>query len=167
MKALLEMGTKSTLMGSISRPKIIARAILTAIILVGLGVLIGWHLHLRFLVQIMPGVIPMQYNTALCFIVMGISGLLVVGRRGLRILPVIGGLLLTVMGSLVIYEYASGTSLGIDTAFFYPWDLTLLSIRAVWPLPAQSVSLVRESRSSGFRSGATRWLHSQSCTHCL
>src|ERR687885_151534 len=29
------------------------------------------------------------------------------------------------MGALVVFEYATGTSVGIDTAFFYPWERTL------------------------------------------
>jgi PAS domain S-box-containing protein len=105
---------------------IITRLVLIAVASVSIAVIVGWHLHVRVLVQIPRGIIPMQYNTALCFIVLGVSGLLLVTRRGHRFLPVVGGAFLIAMGALVIYEYATGISLGIDTLLFYPWDLTLL-----------------------------------------
>jgi PAS domain S-box-containing protein len=107
------------------RSAMLIRLILIVIVLIGIGVIVGWHLHLRFMVQILPGVIPMQYNTALCFIVMGLSALLLLRRQGPQILPALGGAFLIVMGALVIYEYSSGKALGIDTAFFYPWERTL------------------------------------------
>lgn len=96
-----------------------------AITLVGIGVIAGWHLHVRSLVQVVPGVIPMQYNTALCFITLGASAFLLVAGRGPRILPILGALFVTLMGWLVAYQYATGIKVGIDAAFFYPWDQTL------------------------------------------
>jgi len=98
---------------------------LIVIMCVGIGVLAGWHLHARVLVQVLPGVIPMQYNTALCFLVLGASAWALVARRGHPLLPAVGGVLVAVMGALVVFEYATGISLGIDTAFFYPWERTL------------------------------------------
>lgn len=126
MKQRREIGLTETEARSSRLHSVFLRVILALIVAVGIGVIVGWHLHIRFLVQILPGVIPMQYNTALCFIVMGLSGLLLVTRRGYQILPILGGAFLILMGALVIYEYASGISLGIDTLLFYPWDLTLL-----------------------------------------
>jgi hypothetical protein len=35
---------------------------------IGLLVLAGWHLHLRALVQARSGMIPVQYNTAICLV---------------------------------------------------------------------------------------------------
>jgi len=39
----------------------------------GFLVLIGWHLHLPALIQLRPTLAPMQYNTALCFIIAGVA----------------------------------------------------------------------------------------------
>jgi PAS domain S-box-containing protein len=94
-----------------------------AIILMALVVIAGWHTHIRAAIQISPGLIPMQYNTALCFLALGTAGLgLFTGRR---FLVAAGGIFVALMGAAVILEYATGTSLGIDTLFFYPWERTL------------------------------------------
>ncbi len=109
---------------SSSSTALFSHIVLLAVVGVGLGVIAGWHLHIQMLVQVAPGVIPMQYNTALCFIALAASGWLAM-RRGYRIAPAIGGGLVALMGGLVVYEYASGKSIGIDTLFFYPWLRTL------------------------------------------
>jgi len=91
----------------------------------GLLVIAGWHLHLRVLVQVFHGVIPMQYNTALCLVVLGSSAWLLRSQRLHRLLVLLGGGFVAAMGGLVIYEYVTGRSIGIDTLFFYPWLRTL------------------------------------------
>ncbi|MEP6915326.1 MAG: response regulator [Acidobacteriota bacterium] len=88
-----------------------------------LVVLLGWHAHIRQAVQIFHGLVPMQYNTALCFLALGAAGLgLQTGRR-----PVLAasGAFILIMGAAVLLEYGTGNSLGIDTLFFYPWIQTL------------------------------------------
>src|SRR6185295_4926303 len=88
-----------------------------------LVVIAGWHAHVRAAVQISHGLIPMQYNTALCFLALGAAGLgLFTGRR---FFLATGGGFAALMGAAVILEYATGTSFGIDTLFFYPWERTL------------------------------------------
>ncbi len=67
----------------------------------------------------------MQYNTALCFIAVALSGWLLIARKVHRLSPVVGGFFVATMGALVAYEYATGRSIGIDTLFFYPWLRTL------------------------------------------
>src|SRR5260370_18791176 len=104
---------------------LIALSICAAVSLVGVGVLAGWHLHLRPLIQVVPGTIPIQYNTALCFLTLGVGGLALVSQRGHRVLPAVVGAFVALMGALVVFEYITGTSLGIDTALFYPWERTL------------------------------------------
>lgn len=91
-----------------------------AIILLALVVLIGWHLNLRAAIQIFDGLNPMHYNTALCFLSLGAAGIgLLTGRR---LLLLAGGTIVALMGAAVILEYATGSSFGIDTLFFHPWD---------------------------------------------
>jgi hypothetical protein len=70
-----------------------------AIVALGLVVLVGWHARIGAAVQIVPGLLPRQYNTALCF-------------------------LAALMGGAVILEYATGVSFGIDTLFFHSWITT-------------------------------------------
>jgi len=108
-----------------SRGDLVILYITAAVALVGICVLVGWHLHVRALVQIIPGAIPMQYNAALCFLVLSASAGALVSRRVHPGLARVGGALVAFMGALVIFEYVTGTSLGIDTAFFYPWERTL------------------------------------------
>src|SRR6266851_2819934 len=105
--------------------EIVTRAILAGVAVVGIGVIAGWHLHIRVLVQVFSGVIPMQYNTALCFIALAVSGWLLLSSQRYWLGSVIGGAFAALMGALVLYEYASGKSIGIDTFFFYPWLRTL------------------------------------------
>src|SRR5581483_7195191 len=71
------------------------------------------------------GAIPMQYNTALCFVLLALGGCLLQVRPKLWFITGAAGALAAVMGALVIVEYAAGISVGIDTLFLYPWDRTL------------------------------------------
>jgi len=82
----------------------------------GVLVLVGWHLHYPALVQVLPGLVPMQYNTALGFIISG-AGLvaIVVGRRRLALGA---GLLVAALGFLTLLEYLVDMSLGIDQLLF-------------------------------------------------
>ncbi|MCU1267241.1 MAG: putative Histidine kinase (modular protein) [Acidobacteria bacterium] len=85
-------------------------------------VLGGWQAHVLTAVQVFPGLTPMHYNTALCFLALGAAGLGLSIRR--RMMVLIGGSFAALMGAVVILEYATGTSLGIDTLFFDAWELT-------------------------------------------
>jgi PAS domain S-box-containing protein len=88
-----------------------------------LAVLVGWHAHIKAAIQVFPGLVPMQYNTALCFLGLGSAALGLSTRR--RLLLFAGGSFAGLMGATVILEYATGTSLGIDTLLFYPWERAL------------------------------------------
>ncbi len=94
-----------------------------AVMLMGLGVIVGWHAHIPAFVRLFPGTIAMQYNTALCFLALGAAGVGLSKRRRLWLLS--GGSIAALMGVAVILEYATGVSFGIDTFFFYPWERTL------------------------------------------
>ena len=94
-----------------------------AVMLMGLGVIVGWHAHIPAFIRLFPGTIPMQYNTALCFLALGAAGVGLSTRRRLWLLS--GGSIAALMGAAVILEYATGMSFGIDTFFFYPWERTL------------------------------------------
>lgn len=98
---------------------------LTTVVVIGLCVIVGWHLHLQSLVQIIPGTIPMQYNTALCFITLALSAMGIISERIPRPVCVITSSLVSLVGLLVVFQYLTGVSIGIDTLFFYPWNQTL------------------------------------------
>jgi PAS domain S-box-containing protein len=89
----------------------------------GLAVLLGWHARIATLVQIFPGMVPMQYNTALCFVALGLAGLVLSPRRRWGLLC--GGGFVGLMSAVVLLEYASDRALRIDTLFFSPWVSTL------------------------------------------
>jgi two-component system, sensor histidine kinase and response regulator len=98
----------------------VALGISIVIMLMALIVLVGWHTRVQAAVQIIPGSRPMQYNTALCFLGLGIAAIgLLTGRR---LLLACGGGFSALMGAAVILEFATGRSFGIDTLFLSPWE---------------------------------------------
>jgi PAS domain S-box-containing protein len=90
-----------------------------AIGLLAIAVLIGWHAHLRVAVQILPGLVPMQYNTALSLLGLALASISL--GRGRKLPVLVGGTFVAAMGALVVLEYALKISIGIDTWFFTPW----------------------------------------------
>ncbi len=87
-------------------------------------VIVGWNYKIAALVQVFPGLVAMQYNTALGFMALSLAGLGLISNR--RTLLVTGGGATVLLGSAVIAEYMQGADPGIDTLFFVPWsrDLT-------------------------------------------
>jgi len=81
----------------------------------GLLVIFGWHSGNRTLVQVMPGFVPMQYNTALGFVLCG-AGLVLLATRKVGGARVAGALAATV-GLLTLVEYIGHVDLGIDELF--------------------------------------------------
>ena len=83
--------------------------------LLGAAVLVGWHSHNESLIQINPAFVPMQYNTALGFLLggLGIAAIALGAQRGATGL---GGLLV-LLGSVTLAEYLFTTNLGLDQLF--------------------------------------------------
>jgi C4-dicarboxylate-specific signal transduction histidine kinase len=81
----------------------------------GLTVLVGWYTHSAILVQVSPAFVPMQYNTALGFLLCG-AGLLCLlfGRPHPGISCAAAA---TAIGFLTLIEYILGVDLGIDQLF--------------------------------------------------
>lgn len=98
----------------------VARNVLNLVILtasgfcVGLGVLVlvGWHIRNATLVQVLPDLVPMQYNTALGFLLFGVG--LIALMRGRRRLSALAGALVATVGVLTLAEYIFALDLGID-----------------------------------------------------
>src|SRR5262245_59240299 len=91
--------------------------------LTSVGVIVGWYLHWRILVQPLSQTILMQFTTAVCFILLAGSSWLFVSKRGHHLLPVIGSALVVLMSGLTLIQYIAGISLGIDTLLFSPWTI--------------------------------------------
>jgi sensor domain CHASE-containing protein len=81
----------------------------------GMAVLIGWQVHSIALIQLAPTLAPMQFNTALCFVLAGLA--LGGWDRVPRVTPILGGLVAAI-GGLTLSEYLFHTNLGIDQLLF-------------------------------------------------
>lgn len=92
----------------------------------GVTVLISWYAHIAVLIQLRPDLAPMQYNTALCFVLAGAAFQAFAHGRH-RIAQVLGGAL-AVLSILTLFEYLSGLSLGIDQLLFHPYITTQTSV---------------------------------------
>lgn len=92
--------------------------------LLGVLVLIGWALNNNFLKAIFPNTVSMKANTAVCFLLTGLSLLLVQGDRigkktaFARYLAASFAIIVALIGALTILEYLSGWYLGIDNWLF-------------------------------------------------
>jgi signal transduction histidine kinase/DNA-binding response OmpR family regulator len=86
-----------------------------ATLLLGVVVIVGWYTGNRTLIQVMPTFVPMQYNTALGFVLCGLSLTFAVAGRT-RLCMVVGGLA-ALVGTATLVQYVFGVDLGIDEIF--------------------------------------------------
>ena len=93
--------------------------------LLGTVVLIGWYTHNTTLIQVSPTFVPMQYNTALGFLMSGIGILFAVFYR-LQLAQVCG-LIVFLTGGLTLIEYGFVVDLGIDQLFMEHYVTTATS----------------------------------------
>jgi PAS domain S-box-containing protein len=84
----------------------------------GLLVIAGWILRISPLIQILPGMQPMVFNSAVG-LVLAAAGLTSF-VRGSRVTIAVG-ILLLVLGALTMVEYASARDLGIDQVLLRDW----------------------------------------------
>ena len=80
--------------------------------LLGLAVLTGWIIHSTVLIQLQPGLPPMERNAALSFVLIG-SALLAAGLRNSRA-ALAGSGLAALLASATLVEYLCGINLRID-----------------------------------------------------
>lgn len=118
-------GTKSPDDGVSARPNLgrhefaLSALLGSAAALVGLSVIAGWIFHVRFLVQPIPGAVPMQFNTALGMLLIGLA-LIVAHRKSPWIFAALGAAT-ALIGIATISQYAAGRSLGFDDLFVKAW----------------------------------------------
>jgi len=84
-------------------------------LLLGLVVLTGWYTHNLNLIQVNPAFVPMQYNTALGFVLSGL-GLLALAFTRLHTAALLGSLAL-LLGLATLLQYIAGLDLSIDQVF--------------------------------------------------
>ena len=88
----------------------------------GSAVIVAWYAHWTRVLQIIPGAAPMQFNTALCFIVCG-TGLLLLNRR-LAAGAIWCGCAAALVPLLTLLEYLSQRNFHIDQIFLKPYFQT-------------------------------------------
>jgi len=78
-------------------------------------VVLGWKFEIPQLVRVLPGLAPMQLNNALCFILLGASGIAYqLNRKKTFVFLGMVGILLS---GLTLIQYVLNTNLGIDLLF--------------------------------------------------
>ena len=119
--------------------------------------LAGWHLHLTSLVQLHPGVAPLQYNAAVCFLLLGSALLLRTWQRGCKVFPLLGAV--AAAGGLgTLAEYLLHVSLGIDQFLFHSYITTQTSHPGrMSPIAAFSFALAGLCLVLLGVKGAVRW----------
>lgn len=106
--------------------------ILSAVIfLSGIAVLVGWIFDIGILKSVMPGLVTMKANTAICFACTGASLWCLQKKRAdvkkHRIIARCLGILVLAVSAATICEYAFGWNLGIDELLFSDPSITVLS----------------------------------------
>jgi len=82
------------------------------VILVGSVVILGWYIRAPSLIQIHQAFVPMQYNTALGFLISGIGIVSVIYHKVISARLCSGFVL--ILGALTLAEYILGVNLSID-----------------------------------------------------
>jgi hypothetical protein len=86
---------------------------------VGLLIIASWYAHWRPILQMVPNTAPMQFNTAVCFILSG-AGLFLLTTSRAKIVPWLGGAT-AFIGLLTLLEYLTGRDFIIDQIFLKPY----------------------------------------------
>jgi CHASE3 domain len=95
-----------------------------AVALLGAVILVAWHLHWRAILQILPGLPTMKYNTAACLILYS-GGIVLLTTRYARAARAPAGLV-AVVALLTLIEYLTPLHFGIDELLLkdYIFDAT-------------------------------------------
>ncbi len=90
-------------------------------ILVGLLVIIGWTFNIESFKSIFPNIVAMKANTAICFMLSGISLFYLnekqISKPKLRISQICA-IIIGIIGLLTIIEYLFNYNIGIDQLLF-------------------------------------------------
>ncbi len=96
---------------------------------IGVTVMLAWFSHWAAVIQIRSGFVPMQFNTALCFFLLG-AGILsaVISGRGRRV-SIGCAFIVGFMAGLTGLQYMTGADFGIDRLIVDPY----ITVRALPP----------------------------------
>lgn len=104
---------------NLRKTRLLDRLVMPAIalvVLLGVIVIVGWITKSPLLMQIAPSWVPMQFNTALLFVATGSAAILLFLRKYRIAIPL--AILVALLASLTLCQYAFGISFGIDEALF-------------------------------------------------
>jgi PAS domain S-box-containing protein len=116
-----ERGRQARLHDFLGLPNLILKAASTIAILVGCSVLLGWTLDVDVLKRILPGLVAMNPATAIAFILVGVSLLLMQPQNtASRLRRIAQGLAFAValVGLIKLIGILSGWDVGIDQLLF-------------------------------------------------
>jgi PAS domain S-box-containing protein len=91
----------------------------SSLIIFGVITLVGWLGHIPILVQYKPTILPIMFNTALCFILVGV-GILAYQARAEKTLKVMG-YILCLFGCATLAQDVFGLQFYIDEVFAKSW----------------------------------------------
>jgi diguanylate cyclase (GGDEF)-like protein len=105
----------------------------------GIIALVGWHTNTPILFQFQSQLTPMYYNTALCFLILGLGliAILTPYKRGVTML----GIAVTTLAGLTLIEYIFNVNLGIDE-FVFKTSMSLHSSARGRMSPNTAISFV-------------------------
>lgn len=89
--------------------------------IVGILTMVGWHTHTSFLIQLNSTYTPMQYNTALCFLMSGLG--LIIYLKMPKLSAILGGFIFFISAT-TLAQYIFSINLGLDEFFLKPYILT-------------------------------------------
>jgi signal transduction histidine kinase/CheY-like chemotaxis protein len=93
----------------------------TSLVLLGLVVLLGWASHNERLETVLPGFVSMKSNTALCFVLLGLSlliGYLSRPRKWKKRCSFVLAIVVVAIGGATLLEYLTRLSFGLDEMLF-------------------------------------------------
>jgi len=89
---------------------------------IGIIVIIGWYAHWTTVIQVLPNLPPMKYNTALSSLLCGL-GLILLTTRHAKLTAWLGcGI--SLLGALTLAEYFTSRNFGIDQLFLNDYVVT-------------------------------------------
>lgn len=99
-----------------ARNKLISSILFSLVGILGVSVLFGWILDIPELYRVARSLAPMQFNNALCFLLLGASGILLLYER--KTLTIAIATLGAVLAAATLVQYPLNIDLGIDLFFF-------------------------------------------------
>jgi len=100
---------------------ITAGLLTSAVIIISLLVLAGWQWDILYLKSVMPGFVSMKANTAICFLMAGLSLSLLKIKKcpsAFKFVARAMGLLVLLIGFMTLMEYLRGWNFSIDEIFY-------------------------------------------------